>query len=85
VLEEIRVSDAYFEKFGGFSCCLYPDIVRAMRRALKTGVDQPILIKRRQEIERAAADYDAKIAAKHEQPFTPELERHYTAPSRTRP
>jgi len=71
---------AYREKFpqwqGGV---IGPDHYRAMARSLETGIEQPILVKQREEIERNIAEHDAELAAEHAEPFTPELEAHYTA------
>lgn len=50
-----------------------------MRTAVQVGQDQPLLLEMRERAERAAAEYDARIAAEHAAPFSPELERHYTA------
>jgi hypothetical protein len=68
-------------------CLRFPDpwsgfvtsaVQRAMRAALKTGIDHPLMIEIRKENARSAAEYDAKLAAEHAQPFTPDLEKHYT-------
>jgi hypothetical protein len=72
--------DAYRQKFpqwkGGV---IGDDIQEAMRISLETGIEQPVLIAQREKIERHMAEYDAALAAEHAQPFTPELEQHYTA------
>jgi hypothetical protein len=74
------VCDAYREKFpqwqGGVVSAKY---IRAMARSLETGIEQPILVEQREQIERNHAMYEAELAAEHAQPFTPELEKHYTA------
>lgn len=70
---------AYWGKFGGFSGILTTAIYRAMAVALKTGNDHPVMIERRKENARNAAAYDARLAAEHAQPFTPELEKDFTA------
>jgi hypothetical protein len=71
--------DAYSEKFPGWSGIVTPEVQRAMSTALKTGIDQPIMIRERKRITRRAAAHDAKVAAEHARPFTPDLEKHYTA------
>jgi hypothetical protein len=74
------LANAYARAFpqyrGGF---MTPAIYRAMAVALKTGIEQPILIEQREQIERNMAKYDAALAAEHAQAFTPELEKQYTA------
>jgi hypothetical protein len=54
------------------------EVYRAMCRAVSTGIDAPLLVRMRKAAERNIAKYDAKLAAEHAQPFTPELEKHYT-------
>ena len=74
-----RLIHEYSLKFGPFSGDLTPAVERALQRALETGVDQPLLVRLRKETERSWAEYDAKLAAEHAEPFTVELEKHYTA------
>jgi ParB/RepB/Spo0J family partition protein len=71
--------DAYRDKFPQFhGGLLTPDILAEMREALKTGVETPALVEQRLVMERNMAEYDAKLAAEHAQPFTLKLEKHYT-------
>jgi hypothetical protein len=71
--------DAYFSKFPAWGGIVTTEVQRAMRVAVKTGIDQPILIEMREANERNSAAHDAALAAEHAQPFTPDLEKHYTA------
>jgi hypothetical protein len=79
---------AYFSKFPGWGGRVTPAVLRAMRVAIKTGIDQPILIDIRKhsaaEYARNSAAYDARLAAEHAAPFTAELERHYTTRIKSR-
>ena len=70
---------AYRDKFPQFlGGLLTPDILGEMREALKTGVEGRALVEQRLVIERNMAEYDAKLTAEHAQPFTLDLEKHYT-------
>ena len=70
---------AYCDKFGGFTGHLTRDVERAIQSALKTGKDHPLLIGIKKENARNHAKAKAELAAEHAAPFTPELEKHYTA------
>jgi hypothetical protein len=71
--------DAYSDKFPQFRGGeITPDIPAAMREALKTGVEGPALVEQRLAIERNIAEHNAKLEAEHAQPFTLDLEKHYT-------
>lgn len=76
--------DAYLSKFPGWGGVMTPAVLRAMRVAIETGIDQPILIEIRESNARNSAAYDAALAAEHAAPFTAELERHYTARIKSR-
>jgi len=76
---------AYGLKFpGSWSGFLTRDVERAMRSALKTGKDHPVMIAIRERNARNRAEYDAALAAEHAQPFTPDLEKEYTAKIKNR-
>ena len=51
--------------------CLF----REMALSLKTGIEQPALVKQREKIEANCAAYDAALAAEHAAPFTPAREK----------
>lgn len=77
--EQKKLLAAYCKKFeylGGF---IDKEQLLAMKLAVETGEDQPVLVKQREQIKASMAAYDAKIEAEHAQKFTPELEQHYTA------
>jgi hypothetical protein len=74
-----ELANAYWARFGEVGLLFDPKTMRAMRRALKTGIDDPTLAAERQAAERAWAEHKAELAAEHAAPFTPELEKHYTA------
>jgi hypothetical protein len=75
---EDSMQEAYFRLFPGFSLIITKEANRAMCRAVATGIDPPFMTKLRKDAARNAAKYEAKLAAEHAQPFTPELEKHYT-------
>ena len=70
---------AYFSQFPGWGGRMTPAVLRAMRVAIETGIDQPMLIDIRALNARNGAALDAALAAEHAAPFTAELERHYAA------
>jgi hypothetical protein len=72
--------DAYAAKFPQYQGgSISTEVQRAMRVALKTGIEQPVLIEQRKQIERNCRNYDARLKREHARPFTPKLEKQYTA------
>jgi hypothetical protein len=75
-----RLIDSYAQRFPQFrGGTMTPAILRAMATALKTGIEPPILVEQRKQIERNIANHDRRLAAEHARPFTPKLEKQYTA------
>lgn len=54
-------------------------VERAMRSALKTGINPPIMIEQIKQAASNCRNYDARLKREHARPFTPKLEKQYTA------
>jgi hypothetical protein len=72
----IKLADDYDAQFGGFTCVLNAECLQGMALSLKTGIDQFVEEKRKQQehMEKRAREHEEFLA----RPITPEMVAEYT-------